>query len=257
MSVSGAAKTAAFFDVDGTLVDSTIAHYFRYFMFRRLRPLRAKVWYAGFLIRCAYYMALDRVDRGRLNVVFYRNYAGLPAAEIKSQAGDCFAQVTVPRRFAESGACVEEHRQAGRAIVLVTGSLDFIVEPLAREISADDMLAASLEERDGRFTGMLTGQPVWAEEKAQRMREYAAAKGIDLAQSHAYGDSLADLPMLEAVGFPHAVNPDRKLAAMARARGWAIHRWKAANSRSSKFEVQSSKTTTVGFTTKDTKGIVD
>jgi HAD superfamily hydrolase (TIGR01490 family) len=225
---SSPSKAAAFFDVDGTLIDSTIAHYFRYFMFRRMPPLRAKLWYAGFLVRCGYYMALDRVDRGRLNVVFYRNYAGLPAAEIKSQAFDCFQNVIVPRRFVEAEACIEEHRRAGRSIVLVTGSLDFIIEPLAKEIGAEGVLAAALKERDGRFTGELTGPPVGTEEKARRMREFAAANGIDLAQSHAYGDSAADLPMLEAVGFPHAVNPDRKLAAAARARGWPIHHWNVA-----------------------------
>jgi HAD superfamily hydrolase (TIGR01490 family) len=219
------AKAAAFFDVDGTLIDSTIAHYFRYFMFRRLPPLRAKLWYAGFLVRCGYYMALDRVDRGRLNVVFYRNYAGLPAAEIKSQAVDCFQNVIMPRRFVEAGTCIEEHRLAGRAIVLVTGSLDFIIEPLATEVGAAGVIASRLDERDGRFTGELTGPPMGTEEKARRMREFGAANGIGLAQSHAYGDSAADLPMLEAVGSPHAVNPDRKLAAAARARGWPIHHW--------------------------------
>lgn len=211
--------------MDGTLIDSTIAHYFRYFMFRRLPPLRAKLWYVGFLIRCGYYMALDRVDRGRLNVVFYRNYAGLPVEEIKSLAADCFHEEITPRRFIEADACIEEHRRAGRAIVLVTGSLDFIIEPLAKDVGASSVLAASLEERDGRFTGELTGPPVGTEEKARRMREFAAANGIDLAQSHAYGDSTADLPMLDAVGFPHAVNPDRKLAAAGRARGWPIHHW--------------------------------
>ena len=97
------------------------------------------------------------MDRGRLNVVFYRNYAGLPAAEIKSQAVDC-SNVIMPRRFVEAGACIEEHR-AGRAIVLV-GSLDFIIEPLATEIGAAACSPRIWTSRDGRFTGELTGPPV-------------------------------------------------------------------------------------------------
>ncbi len=221
-------RAAAFFDVDGTLIDSTIAHYFRYFMFRRLPRWRAGLWYAGFLVRCGYYMVLDRVDRGRLNVVFYRNYAGLPSDEITSQAADCYREFMVPRRFAQAWDAIDDHRREDRDIILVTGSIDFIIAPLASAIGATGILAAGLERRDGRFTGELTGPPVGTEEKARRMRQYADANGIDLALSHAYGDSSADLPMLEAVGFPHAVNPDRKLAAKARQRGWPIHHWRVA-----------------------------
>lgn len=222
---AGVGKRAAFFDVDGTLADTTIAHYFSHFMFRRLSPVRARMWYAGFLVRCGYYLVLDRIDRGRLNRVFYRNYAGLPVSEIKAMARDCHERVMLPRRFPQAFDCIAEHRRTGALIVLATGSLDFIVAPLAEEIRADRVLAPGLAEQDGRFTGMLDGPPIGAEEKARRMRQLAEAEGIELNQSHAYGDSIADLPMLEAVGYPHAVNPDRKLAAIAGARGWPVHRW--------------------------------
>ena len=157
--------------------------------------------------------------------MFYRNYAGLPAGEIKSQADDCERAVVLPRWFADAAKCVAEHRDAGRRVVLVTGSLDFIVEPLARRVGASDVLAARLVESDGRFTGELDGRPLSGTRKADLMREYATQKGVDLASSHAYGDSVADLPMLEVVGFPHVVNPDRRLTALAAARGWPVHRW--------------------------------
>lgn len=224
---------AAFFDVDGTLCDTTIAHYYRYFMFRRLSALAAKLWHSSFLMKCVYYLLLDKFDRRRLNVVFYRNYAGLPAAEIKAQAAGCYQHIFKPRCFDQALECIEEHRSIGRAIVLVTGSLDFIIEPLAAEIRADGVIAARLIEADGRFTGELDGPPIGAEEKARRMRDFAKEKGIDLSCSHAYGDSMADLPMLEAVGFPHAVNPDRGLRAMARRRGWPTHHWTVTASTTS------------------------
>lgn len=217
---------AAFFDVDGTLADTTIAHYFRYFMLERLSPVRGRIWYAGFLVQCGYYIVLDKIDRGRFNRVFYRNYAGIPADEIKSLAIRCHDAVTTPRLFADAVRCVDDHRSKGDAIVLVTGSLDIIVRPLAEELGASHVVAASLVERNGCFTGELTGPPIGMEEKARRMRELADREGIDLSRSYAYGDSIADLPMLEAVGFPHAVNPDRKLAAVVAARGWPIQNWK-------------------------------
>jgi len=218
-------KIAAFFDVDGTLCDTTIAHYYRYFMLRRLPGWRGRLWHAAFLAKCGYYLLLDRVDRLRLNVVFYRNYAGLATAEIKSQAEDCYHDVIVPRRFVEAADAVGKHRDAGHAVVFVTGSLDFVMAPLARAVRATHVLASRLTEMDGRFTGQLADAPIGAEEKARLMRAYAETNGIDLSQSHAYGDSMADLPMLEAVGFPHAVNPDRGLRALARARGWPTHQW--------------------------------
>ncbi len=99
------------------------------------------------------------------------------------------------------------------------------MEPLAGVIGGASVLAARLEERAGRFTGRLIGGPVIAEEKRRRMLEFADRSQIDLRQCHAYGDSSADLPMLESVGFPHAVNPDRKLRAVARKRDWPIHDW--------------------------------
>jgi HAD superfamily hydrolase (TIGR01490 family) len=110
--------------------------------------------------------------------------------------------------------------------VLVTGSLDFLIEPLARELRVDEVVAAALEERDDRFTGALATTPLSDVEKARRLSALAAARGINLAVSHAYGDSIADLAMLEAVGFPHAVNPDERLRAIAARRGWPVHVWR-------------------------------
>ena len=222
---AGAAQSAAFFDVDGTLCRTTIAHYYTYFMLRRLPRWRGRLWFLGFLAKCGYYLLVDKVDRLRFNVVFYRNYEGLPAGEIKSQAEDCYRRVIVPRRFEEGYACVAEHRAAGRKVVFVTGSVDFVLAPLAQALGVTDVLAARLVEADGVFTGELSGPPIGTEEKARLTRQFAQAHGLDLTQCHAYGDSTADLPMLEAVGFPHVVNPGRELAALARSRGWPIHRW--------------------------------
>lgn len=218
-------RAAAFFDVDGTLVSTTIVHYYVYFRSRRLSPLWRRVWYAGFLAKCGYYLLLDKLDRSRMNVVFYRSYAGLPVAELQSQAVECHRDVIRPRCFAEGANEVVRQREEGRRVVLVTGSIDFIIAPLARELAVDHVLAASLRAANGRFTGELDGPPIGSEEKARRIRRFAEGHDIDLAASHAYGDSIADLPMLETVGHPHVVNADKALAAAAERRGWPAHRW--------------------------------
>ncbi len=222
------AKAAVFFDVDGTLVQTTIVHYYVYFRRRRMSPLLSKLWYALFLVKCVYYLLLDKIDRSMLNVVFYRNYAGLPTAWIKARVRDCYSDVIKPRQFEQAAACIAEHRAAGRKVVLVTGSIDFIIEPLAGDLAVDSVVAPSLIESDGRFTGELNCPPIGQKEKARRVRRFAQENGVDLSLSHAYGDSIADLPMLDLVGYPHVVNPDRALAATAEARGWPMHRWTVA-----------------------------
>lgn len=224
-------KAAAFFDVDGTLVQTTIVHYYMYFRMCRMSPLIAKLWRAVYLIKCGYYLVLDKISRSRLNIMFYRSYGGMPVDEIKARVQDCYRDIIQPRRFEQAADCLRQHRETGHDIVLVSGSIDFIISPLAREWGVTSVLAPSLVEVNGRFTGELDGPPIGEEEKARRIRRFALEHGIDLSRSHAYGDSIADLPMLELVGFPHAVNPDNALAATARARGWPIHRWTVANAQ--------------------------
>jgi phosphoserine phosphatase len=112
-------------------------------------------------------------------------------------------------------------------VVLVTGALDCVMRPLAEWVDAADLIAAQLAEELGVCTGALTGPPIGDEQKARLLRSYAAEHGIDLAQSFAYGNSLGDAPMLACVGHAVAVNPDRRLRALAAARGWGSVLWKA------------------------------
>lgn len=218
-------KAAAFFDVDGTIVQTTIVHYYVYFRRQRMSPLWGRIWYTVFLVKCLFYLILDKIDRSRLNVVFYRSYAGLSSADVRNQVPSCYRDVIAPRRFEQAASCIAEHHHAGREVVLVTGSIDFIIEPLARDLAVDSLVAPTLVESNGRFTGELDGPPIGEKEKARRIVAFARQHGIDLSRSYAYGDSIADLPMLDLVGYPNAVNPDKALEATARERGWPTHHW--------------------------------
>ena len=115
-------------------------------------------------------------------------------------------------------------------MVLVTGSIDFIIAPLACALGVDHVIANTLEvEKDRstlKFTGRLVGAPVADEEKRTRILAWADDNDVDLQKSHAYGDSAADLPMLECVGNPHAVSPCDRLRARAEKAGWPILGWK-------------------------------
>ncbi len=225
---SDSARSAVFFDVDGTIAKTTIVHYYAYFREKRMSTIFATCWRAAFLVKCIYYLVMDKIDRGRLNEIFYRSYAGLNAAEVYAQADACHRDVMLPKVFPEAIACIKNHHEAGRMVVLVTGSIDFIIAPLAKELSTTHVLAPALLVRDGRFTGELDSLPVSGEEKVRLMKKFAADYHVDLAASHAYGDSIADLPMLQAVGHSHAVNPDRDLLRTATQGNWPVHRWAVA-----------------------------
>jgi len=216
---------AAFFDVDGTLVDATIVHYYIYFRRRLMTPTIGRIWHSAYLLKCAYYLVLDRINRSRFNVAFYHDYAGMDAHRLIQLAPECFREVIEPRLFPDGVACIAEHLQAGRRVVLVTGSLDFLMAPLAQTLGVKDVVAARMRVQQGRLTGELDGPPIGEHEKAQRVARFAEANGIDLSSSYAYGDSVADAPMLDLVGFANVVNPSRSLEAMARSRGWSVHRW--------------------------------
>lgn len=237
--VAGARSTpAAFFDVDGTLVATHIVH--QYLQVRRwlaqrhgssIARLLHPLWQLGFVVGCARYAYLDRVSRSRMNIAFYRQYAGLPAQRVRDAADDCFRRVLRPHLFPLAANCVSEHLARDQRVVLVTGSVDFLVEPLRSYLAGSstpasvDLLARTLVERDGVFTGELDGPPIGETEKAEQVRRYASRNQLELPECSAYGDSVADLPMLEAVGHPHVVNPDRRLRRVARQRGWPCHFW--------------------------------
>jgi phosphoserine phosphatase len=122
---------------------------------------------------------------------------------------------------------VREHRALGHRTVLITGALDFVVEPLKPLF--DEVVCATLSQReDGTFTGELTSAPPTGEARALVMMQYAAAEGLSLDESVAYADSASDLPMLDVVGHPVAVNPEPKLATIARKRGWHVEEWAKA-----------------------------
>ena len=118
-----------------------------------------------------------------------------------------------------------EHREAGRTLVLTTTTPLDLVTPFATLAGFDHVIATRYAQRDGRYTGGIDGEFVWSLGKVAAVRRWAGSHRVDLAQCHAYSDSVFDLPLLYAVGHPHAVNPDRRLGALARVLRWPVERW--------------------------------
>eukprot|EP00850_Spirogloea_muscicola_P016533 SM000134S26976 [mRNA] locus=s134:366494:368248:- [translate_table: standard] len=221
----GGGERAAFFDVDGTLAASNVVAAYAVARWRELAPAARAAWLPFFAGKALAYLALDAADRAAFNRAFYRNYAGRAASSKPAMAALVHQQYLAPRSFSAAQAHVRSLKQQGFRIVLVTGGLDFLVAPLAAEIAADAVFAASLVEEGGRFTGELQGAALGSAEKGKIVRAYAAENDIPLASCHAYGDSIADLAMLESVGHPHAVRPDARLKKIAVQRSWPIIDW--------------------------------
>lgn len=121
---------------------------------------------------------------------------------------------------------IREHRAAGHRTVLVTGSPDLMVSPIARLF--DDVVAGRMDQVDGVLTGYLAAPPLVDEARAQWLKRYAQDHGLDLSRSYGYGDSVADASWLALVGHPCAVNPDLLLYRRARTAHWPVEDWRGA-----------------------------
>jgi len=222
-------QVAAIFDVDGTLVASNVVAYYAWLKLHDLPPAQRPLFALKMLGYAPFYWALDKVSRTQFNRVFYRNYKGWKPARASQLGRQSFAGYTVGRLFPEAVETLREHKEAGHRVVILSGALDFLLEPF-REV-ADDVLSASLETEDGVYTGELSGAPVAGEARARMLASFARKRGVDLSRSYAYADAISDLPMLEAVGNPVAVNPDRRLLKAAKERGWQIRDWRRDGAR--------------------------
>jgi len=213
----------AAFDLENTLIASNVVESYSWLASRRLPDDERTRFTLDMLRQGPGLLALDRRDRGDFLRHFYRRYKGAPADRLRADAWELFSELLLTKSFPAGIRRVREHRALGHRTVLITGALDFVVEPLRPLF--DDVVCARLGERDGRFTGELIDAPPTGEARAIAMADYAASEGLLLAESVVYADSASDLPMLEAVGHPVAVNAEPKLAAIARKRGWHIEQW--------------------------------
>lgn len=217
---------AAFFDVDGTLVASDIVRYGVEIRTAEMSSLHRALWLLAFLPRIPYYVALDAASRAAFQRAFYRLYRPVPPAILRDRAEALFHHHVRPRLYPAGVERVTRHRRRGHRVVLITGSLEPIVDPLARHLGVVDVIAARLAVADGAHTGALEDSPLAGSRKAAAVVAYARVHSLDLARCFAYADSADDVPMLEAVGHPATVNADRRLAAVARARGWDVLEWR-------------------------------
>ena len=210
----------AAFDLENTLIASNVVSSFAWLASRRLSTTDRFRLVVKTLIEAPQLLSLDKQDRGDFLRHFYRRYEGAPISQISEDSAEQFSDLILSKSFPEGIRRVREHKNLGHKTVLITGALDFIVEPLKPLF--DDIICPTLGQEDDTYGGRLIDVPPTGESRYQALADYASANGLDVRESVAYADSASDLPMLEAVGFPVAVNPEVRLASIARKRGWLV-----------------------------------
>ncbi|MFL3012710.1 MAG: HAD-IB family hydrolase [Acidimicrobiales bacterium] len=210
----------AAFDLENTLIASNVVSSFAWLASRRLSRAERIRLVVKTLAEVPQLLSLDKQDRGDFLRHFYRRYEGAPISQISEDSAEQFSDLILSKSFPEGIRRVREHRNLGHKTVLITGALDFIVEPLKPLF--DDIICPKLGQDGDSYDGRLVDVPPTGESRYQALADYAAANQLDLRESVAYADSASDLPMLEAVGFPVAVNPEVRLASIARKRGWLV-----------------------------------
>jgi HAD superfamily hydrolase (TIGR01490 family) len=215
-------SVAALFDVDNTLLPGEACEV-RFFRFLWRRGLvgwdelsRSVAWLAGHVPPFSLHSLRERK-------VYL---AGKGPEDIESHARE-FCQAEMIGTLSLQGRTrLDEHRQAGHQLILVTGAPDFLIGPLAEFLDVATVFAAKPEQRDSVYTGALIPPLPYGHGKRELILAHAPEMGLDLSKSYAYGDSPGDRDILELVGHPLVVNPIRGMARTARRQGWPITTWK-------------------------------
>ncbi len=214
-------RPAAFFDLDKTIIakSSTLAFsrpFYQGGLINRRSVLRSG--YAQFV-----YLAggADHEQIERMRRYLSEQATGWHVQTVKDIVAETLHHIVDPLVYDEAVSLIEQHHAAGRDVVIVSTSGAEVVEPIGAMLGADRVIATVMVQDKGRYTGAIEFY-AYGVNKATAIQELAEEEGYDLALSYAYSDSVTDVPMLELVGHPHAVNPDKTLRKAAVERGWPV-----------------------------------
>lgn len=216
------AAPIAFFDLDHTLLDGANGNLVvKYMVKNRLMGLDA-VWKA---IKFTVLYRLDRLPREEVYRWTFRECGKYPMDKLLRMLDEAYEQYIMPGLFLEGQERIADHQAKGHLTVIATAAGEYVSEKVRVQMGAEDKIAAVANVRDNRLTDELHMPVPYGEGKAELAREFASERGVDLKECYFYSDSIPDLALLETVGHPVAVNPQRGLKRIAEERGWPVEVW--------------------------------
>jgi HAD superfamily hydrolase (TIGR01490 family) len=214
-------RPAAFFDLDKTVIAKSSALVFSRPLYRSGLINRRDVLRSAYAQFVYVLGGADHDQMERMREYLSALTEGWDADQLREIVAEALQEAVEPIIYEEAANLIDEHHAAGRDVVIVSSSGQEIVELIGAMLGADHSIGTRVAIVDGQYTGQIEFY-AYAENKAHAMRDLADEQGYDLSQSYAYSDAATDLPMLESVGFPSVVNPDRPLRREAMARDWPI-----------------------------------
>jgi len=210
---------AAFFDIDGTIYDGVISIDFLIYLLKskkiKLRGI-VKMW------KFLYYYILDRfnlMDRLNVNKKIYVTIIGWKVQEVNQAAKEFYYEVGAKKIYPKARQLIDEHIRNKNKVVAVTSELKNIVTPLKKDLKLDKLFGTEVGSNNGKFNGFLHLLPI-GKNRAVLIRNYCKFNSIDMKKSYAYSDHHSDIAMMNLVGNPVAVNPDKKLRRYAKNKSW-------------------------------------
>jgi HAD superfamily hydrolase (TIGR01490 family) len=214
-------RSAAFFDLDKTVIAKSSALAFGRPFYRDGLITRRDVVKAGYAQLMFRLGGADEQQMARIRDYMAELCKGWRVDQVRQIVTETLHELINPYVYAEAAALIEEHQYAGRDVVLVSTSGEEMVRPIGELLGITDVIATRMVVQDGRYTGEV-GFYAAGPNKAEAVRQLAAERIYDLDESYAYSDSISDTPLLESVGHPTVVNPDRALRRAAAERGWPV-----------------------------------
>ena len=217
----GMARSAAFFDLDKTILAKSSSLAFARPFYKGGLIGRADVLKSAYAQFTYLSSGADHDQMEAMRHYMSELVKGWDVETVRRIVAETLDEIVDPAVYEEAVDLIEEHQEAGRDVIIISSSGTEVVEPIGERLGVDRAIGTQVEIVDGRYTGEILFY-AYGEGKAEAMRALAEENGYDLAECYAYSDSMTDLPMLEVVGHPYAVNPDAPLRAVAVERGWPI-----------------------------------
>lgn len=213
---------AAIFDVDRTITDGMTGYTFSRYLFKHADlPISSRLRVARDVFLYKTKLASEKI----IVEIGVTIYARKRVEDLRRFADKCVQEEVKGHCYQEALERIDKHKENGDHVLLASGSSDFIIDALAKQVGAHGSIATSAQVKDGRSTKRIIYPLCYQEGKLTLIKKYLKPLGIDLKTATVYTDNIADLPLLECVKRPVVVNPLTELAQIAKARGWEIEHW--------------------------------